>query len=154
MKFLPIVVHILFLPNEGHLYFFRNCWAKKDYSTLEIFILKYLKISAKKLYFIKFTSLFFWWNSFLNILTILLYCCFQAMAIFSSIFLMSSTDTKDLTYNEETRLAAMYVWASVFVMTLYLTLFGPVTLRLEVKREVLRLVVLLESTVEPPTLMV
>lgn len=154
MKFLPIVVHILFLSNEGHLYFFRNCWAKKDYSALEIFILKYLKISAKKLYFIKFTSLFFWWNSFLNILTILLYCCFQAMAIFSSIFLMSSTDTKDLTYNEETRLAAMYVWASVFVMTLYLTLFGPVTLRLEVKREVLRLVVLLESTVEPPTLMV
>lgn len=67
---------------------------------------------------------------------------------------MSSTDTKDLTYNEETRLAAMYVWASVFVMTLYLTLFGPVTLRLEVKREVLRLVVLLESTVELPTLMV
>lgn len=67
---------------------------------------------------------------------------------------MSSTDTKDLTYNEETRLAAMYVWLSVFVMTLYLTLFGPVTLRLEVKREVLRLVVLLESTVEPPTLMV
>lgn len=67
---------------------------------------------------------------------------------------MSSTDTKDLAYNEETRLAAMYVWASVFVMTLYLTLFGPVTLRLEVKREVLRLVVLLESTVEPPTLMV
>lgn len=87
-------------------------------------------------------------------LTLLLYCCFQAMAIFSSIFLISSTETKDLTYNEETRLAAMYVWASVFVMTLYLTLFGPVTLRLEVKREVLRLVVLLESTVEPPTLMV
>lgn len=76
------------------------------------------------------------------------------MAIFSSIFLISSTDTKDLTYSEDTRLAAMYVWASVFVMTLYLTLFGPVTLRLEVKREVFRLAVLLESTVEPPTLMV
>ena len=72
----------------------------------------------------------------------------------SSIFLTSSTETNEVTYNEDTRLAEINAPDSVSVMTLYLTLFGPVTLRLEVSKEVFSVVVSLESTSEPPILIV
>ena len=72
----------------------------------------------------------------------------------SSIFLTSSTETNEVTYNEDTRLAEINAPDSVSVMTLYLTLFGPVTLRLEVSKEVFSVVVSLESISEPPILIV